>query len=213
MPKDIINYSNTIIYKLVCNDLDTKDCYVGHTTNFIKRKQHHKERCINPNNNKYHLKVYQIMRENGGWDNWSMIEIEKYNCNDSNEARARERYWYDILNSKMNDKIPLRTKEEFKKMKSENDKRYRLKHKEELKIYREKNKEKIIIQRKERYENNKEEILQKTKEYRDKNKVEINLKNKLVHTCVCGSICRLAEISRHYKTKKHQEFVNQNITE
>ena len=212
MPKDIINYSNTIIYKLVCNDLDIKDCYVGHTTNFTKRKQQHKERCINPNDNKYHLKVYQIMRENGGWGNWSMIEIEKYNCNDNNEARARERHWYDILNSKMNDKIPLRTKEEFKKMKSENDKRYREKHKEELKIYREKNKEKITIQRKERYENNKEEILQKTKEYREKHNEEIKFNKGALHTCVCGINYTHSHKTRHEKTKKHQEFIqNQNI--
>ena len=38
MPKDIINYSSTIIYKIVCKDLNVKDIYIGHTTNFIKRK-------------------------------------------------------------------------------------------------------------------------------------------------------------------------------
>jgi hypothetical protein len=63
------------------------------------------------------------------------------------------------------------------------------------------------MQRKLRYENSKEEILLKQKEYKEKHKEETNLKNKLVHTCICGSICRLAEISRHYKTKKHQEFL------
>jgi hypothetical protein len=207
MPKKDIDFSNTIIYKLVCNDVNITETYVGHTTNFTKRKASHKERCNDINGKKYHLKVYQIMRQNGGWDNWSMIEIEKYNCNDNNEARARERYWYELLSSKMNDKIPLRTKEEFKKMKSENDKRYREKHEEELKIYRENNKEKLAMQRKLRYENSKEEILLKQKEYKEKHKEETNLKNKLVHTCICGSICRLAEISRHYKTKKHQEFL------
>ena len=31
-----------------------------------------------------------MIRENGDWNNWSMIEIEKYPCNDDNEARARE---------------------------------------------------------------------------------------------------------------------------
>ena len=84
MPKEIIDYSRTIIYKIVCNDLNVKHTYVGHTTNFIKRKQQHKKRCINPDNQKYHLKVYQIMRENGGWESFSMIEIEKYNFNDNN---------------------------------------------------------------------------------------------------------------------------------
>jgi hypothetical protein len=26
---------------------------------------------------RYNLKLYQIIRANGGWDNWDMIEIEK----------------------------------------------------------------------------------------------------------------------------------------
>ena len=29
------------------------------------------------------------MRDNGGWQNWSMIEIEKYPCNDQQEATKR----------------------------------------------------------------------------------------------------------------------------
>ena len=38
MPKKEINYQNTIIYKIRCKDLNIKDVYVGHTTNFIQRK-------------------------------------------------------------------------------------------------------------------------------------------------------------------------------
>jgi hypothetical protein len=41
MPKKNINFSKTIIYKIVCNDLTITDVYVGHTTNFIKRKAKH----------------------------------------------------------------------------------------------------------------------------------------------------------------------------
>ena len=39
-----------------------------------------------------------MIRKNGGWENWCMIEIEKYPCNDKNEAKARERYWLETLN-------------------------------------------------------------------------------------------------------------------
>ena len=46
MPRKEINYLNTIIYKFVCNDLNIKDTYVGHTTDFIKRKATHKSHCI-----------------------------------------------------------------------------------------------------------------------------------------------------------------------
>ena len=118
MPKKIINYQNTIIYKLVCNDLNITDIYVGHTTNFIKRKQCHKHLCYNPNDNRYNLKVYQMIRENDGWDNWSMIEIEKYPCNDNNEACARERYYYELLNAELNTRCPTINKEKIKAHKS-----------------------------------------------------------------------------------------------
>jgi hypothetical protein len=76
MPKTIINYQNTIIYKLVCNDLNVDNVYVGHTTDFVNRKRSHKERCTDPNSKKYHCKVYKMIRENEGWNNWSMIEID-----------------------------------------------------------------------------------------------------------------------------------------
>ena len=113
MPKKIIDYSKTIIYKLVCNDLNIKDIYIGHTTNWIKRKQSHKERCTCPNSKKYHLKVYQIMRDHGGWENWSMIEIEKYPCNDQQEATKRERYWFETLSANMNILNPNKNKKEY----------------------------------------------------------------------------------------------------
>ena len=39
MPKKNIDYSKTIIYKIVCNDLNIIDVYVGQTTNFTKKKK------------------------------------------------------------------------------------------------------------------------------------------------------------------------------
>ena len=94
MPKTPIDYSKTIIYKIVCKDLSVKDLYVGHTTEFVRRKSNHRYICCNPEQKKHSLNVYQIIRDNGGWENWEMVEIEKYPCSDSNEARGRERFWY-----------------------------------------------------------------------------------------------------------------------
>ena len=37
MQKVEIDYSNTIIYKIVCKDPLIKDVYVGHTTNFVQQ--------------------------------------------------------------------------------------------------------------------------------------------------------------------------------
>jgi hypothetical protein len=103
MTKCIIDYSNTIIYKIFCNDVNITDLYVGHTTNFIKRKYQHKILCNSSNK----IKIYDIIRENGGWDNWTMIEIAKYNCKDSTEARIREQEHYDLLKPTLNTINPI----------------------------------------------------------------------------------------------------------
>jgi hypothetical protein len=110
LPKD---YSKNLIYKIVCNDLSIKECYVGHTTDFTRRKQSHKSKCHNEKGIHYNLKVYKTIRENGGWINFSMIEIEKYPCKDDNEARAKEREWFERLNSSLNTFYPVRSKQEY----------------------------------------------------------------------------------------------------
>jgi hypothetical protein len=102
MPRVPIDYGKTIIYKIVCNDLSITECYVGHTTDFARRKSCHKNACTNEKHKMYDLKIYKAIRENGGWENWCMITIEKYPCKDVYEACARERYYYEQLNSNLN---------------------------------------------------------------------------------------------------------------
>jgi predicted GIY-YIG superfamily endonuclease len=46
MPRKAMDYSKTIIYKIQHED-NEELVYVGHTTNFIKRKNGHKSRCNN----------------------------------------------------------------------------------------------------------------------------------------------------------------------
>ena len=142
MPKKDINYSKTIIYKIVCNDLNITDVYVGHTTNFIKRKAKHKSNCNNINSKAYNLKIYNTIRNNGGFENWSMIEIEKFqDCNDINEASARERYYYELLNAKLNTNCPARNDKAY----YQDNKEYK---KEYIKKYYGKNNDKINAQKK-----------------------------------------------------------------
>jgi predicted GIY-YIG superfamily endonuclease len=74
------DYSETIIYKIVCKDETITECYVGHTTDFPQRKIQHKESCTNPLSRCYNLKVYEFIRANGGLDNWNMVEIIKCPC-------------------------------------------------------------------------------------------------------------------------------------
>jgi len=103
MPKEDVNYSNTIIYKICCKDETINDIYVGHTTNFIQRKYSHKIACNNLNNS---LKIYNAIRSNGGWENWDMIEIAKYSCKDVTEARIKEQHHYNELKVCLNTNPP-----------------------------------------------------------------------------------------------------------
>jgi hypothetical protein len=109
----VINpYANTVIYKIVCNDLNVKKGYIGHTTDFKARKQQHKSQCNLIVGKKYNYNLYKEIRANEGWDNYSMLIVESYPCNDSNEAREREQEYYKKLDSSLNTRNPYNTFDE-----------------------------------------------------------------------------------------------------
>ena len=145
MPKLPIDYSNTIIYKLVKNDdYDNASIYIGSTTDFIRRKNKHKSDCNCVTSKSYNDKKYQYIRDNGGWEEWNMIEVEKFPCNDKREAEAREEYWRCHFISQLNTKRAYRTVEQRKQYDIEYQK-----------IYYENNKGKKLEQQKKYYYNKK----------------------------------------------------------
>ena len=209
MPRKDIDYSRCIIYKIVCNDFNVKDLYVGHTTDLVKRRSRHKSTCNNPNDPMHSVKIYTIIRENGGWDNWSVIVVDNFiGCKNAEDARTRERYWFEQLNASLNSIRPLITEDESK----EYDKQYREDNKEKLcninKEWRELNKEKIIQKNKLYYECNKEQILEKDKIYKIKTRDRVKEWERQQYECQCGSSFRLYEKSRHNQSKKHQSYLN-----
>ena len=107
MPKTIIDYSNTMIYKITCKDPQVKDVYVGHTTNFVQRKYAHKQSCINDKAANHNCKLYQAIRNNGGWNNWFMEIIGVFNCKDHYEARKKEQEYFDLLHATLNSIEPI----------------------------------------------------------------------------------------------------------
>ena len=97
MPRKQIDYSKTHFYKIVCKDISITDCYVGHTTDFTKRKNHHKRNCYNQKSKNFTNYVYQFIRENGGWDNFDMVIVKIQECENSLEARRIEREFVEQL--------------------------------------------------------------------------------------------------------------------
>ena len=195
MPRKPIDYIETHFYKIVCKDFNIKDCYVGHTTDFKRRKSDHKKHCYMENDKHYNIKVYKFIRENGGWDNWEMILLKTENCENGMVARSRDRFYKEQEHSTLNHNVPSRTNAEYVKENEERLKKYRQNyyyenieykkqqmkeyretHREEKKIndkeYREKNKEQVRLSKQQWYEKNKEKVKQRVKENREKKRLE-----------------------------------------
>jgi hypothetical protein len=196
MPKTKIDYSKTIMYKIVCKDINIKQSYGGHTTNLIKRKYCHKSSCNNINSKKYNLYVYKFIRENGGWDNWEMLWCYDFPCNSKREVLLEERNFIEKEKFELNSYRPYTTEEEKKKYIKENLKKYRKENKEKVKEkakeyrekvkekakeYRENNKEKAKEQQKQFYQKNKQKILEKQKKYNEEHKEKIKEYQKKYH--------------------------------
>jgi hypothetical protein len=197
------DYSKCVIYRLCCKDLNIKELYIGSTCNFTRRKCGHKSRCHNENDPKYNCKVYKFIRDNGGWDNWDMILVEEYPCENKPQKIQRERYWYEELKADLNKECPGRDKKEW----------YKTNRDEVLvkcKKYNETRKEEIKKYSKEYYETNKEYLSEKRKEYYETHKEKINEEKKETITCECGSVFRKDAIRAHERTKKHLDFINKN---
>lgn len=104
------DYNNSIIYKLCCSDVSIDDIYVGSTTNFIRRKHLHKQSCTNEKNINYNIPVYKFIRENGGWENWQMVQICAIQCENKRQLETEERKYIENLGATLNIKIPTREK-------------------------------------------------------------------------------------------------------
>ena len=185
MPKTPMDYSKCSIYKIEHFENESL-VYVGHTTNFNKRKGRHKSNCMNENGKAFNFKLYQMIRDNGGFDRFKMIEVEKYPCKDNREAERREDEIMKELKASMNTYKSFRTDEERKKY-----------NKEYNKEYNEKNKE-YIKDRKQEY----------NKEYRETNKEIITKKLKEKVNCQCGCVVTKHHKARHERNTKHINLMN-----
>ena len=112
-------YNNGLIYKIVCKDPSIKEIYVGSCCNFTRRKCEHKSICNNPNTKAYNHYKYQFIRDNGGWNNWDMIEIKKYPCETKRELELEERNNLELLGGSLNKSIPTRSQPEYQQTNKE----------------------------------------------------------------------------------------------
>ena len=146
-----------------------------------------------------------MIRDNGNWENWNMIKICDYPCNNRRQAEHKEDKYMLELKANMNMVRASRTQQEYRddnkdKIKEYN-KEYRDDNKDKIKQWRDNNKEKD----KEYRENIKGKKKEYDKEYRENIRDKINEKN----TCGCGCVIIRNNSKRHERTKKHMDLINQ----
>ena len=188
---------NYFVYKLF--NPDYPEFYVGSTKDMKARKRNHKTDCNNPNGPRYNFKVYEYIRSNGGYDSWN-YEILEHIRNSINvvELRNVERKYIEELKPSLNIDIPNRTKKEWRQDNKEQILEYN-------KQYRQNNKEQIKENYKQYYENNREHF----KQYYENNRESIAEKRNQKFNCiVCGGKYTKKHKTTHFKSRKHQNFIN-----
>lgn len=98
------------IYKICCKDLSISDQYIGQTINFDNRRFSHFLSSFYKTN-----KLYDFIRDHGGWSNWKMSIIKQYpHCNDKYELSRLEHYWWKTLGGLLNSNKPGSFKENYR---------------------------------------------------------------------------------------------------
>ena len=191
----MVNYQNSKIYRIVCNT--TGLTYYGSTcekTLALRLSKHKSNFNDFLKGNFSYVTSFEILKNN----NYEIFLVENYPCNSKDELHARERYYIEN-NECVNKFIPNRTIKEYYEA-----------NKEKYAEYREQNKEKLQEYIKQYREQNKELIKEINKQHYEENKEVIAEKRKQPYTCACGSVFRIGDKSIHFKSQKHQKYLEQN---
>ena len=191
------DYQNSKIYKIICNI--SNQVYIGSTTqpNLSKRLTGHKnayKRYIEGKNESY-ITSFKILEQN----NYDIILIENYSCNNKDELKARERYFIEN-NECVNKVYPGRTQKEYQEINKEIIK-------EKNKEYRENNIELIREKEREYARKHKED----KKKYRLENLDKFKQYNTQKEICECGSEYNLYKKKRHEQTNKHLNYIKNKM--
>jgi len=222
-----------IFYKISCIDKNIDYSYIGSTKNFRRRKCEHKNVCTNEASKKYNYQLYQTIRENGGFDNWTMSPIGKGIFENRLDALIEEQNYINYNNTTLNTNRTFNTIEDYhnyhKQYRYDNyehikesnklyyethkdeikelNKKYRETHREEIsekkKIYNETHKEEISEKKKKYRETHKDEIKELNKKYREAHKEKIKARSAEKTTCECGGCYTYAHKAEHFKSKRH----------
>jgi len=208
-----------LVYSITCNE--TGEVYVGSTASDLnKRMIEHRSNCkrFDDGKSKTGCSAFNIVRR----DNYKVTALEHMEYEGLNELHQRERHYISELGAINTMRRPNISKEEkkqnykewsqtesAKQSKSQRDKKYRNgpKREELLEKKRERSKANYDPEKSKAYREGekREELLEKKRAQHQKNKE--NGKCDSIQ-CECGGTYTFVSKARHFKTKKHLDFIN-----
>ena len=143
-----------------------------------------------------------------------MVLIQTEKLSNSLEARKREREHMEELKPTLNILSAYRSEQDLKQYKQ----RWARENEEHVKEYKQnwnmENKDRISECRKEQYRTDKrDEVLARSKKYYHDNIEERRQTRNRLCSCICGDTYTYANKKRHERTKKHQEYLNNQANE
>ena len=193
-------YEHGKIYKIV--DVGLNKCYYGSTTEPLSKRMERHRRCY-----KQYLESgkvdtnSRILFSEYGIENCKIFLVEDFPC-DTKEQLLRREGEYIRNNACVNKQVAGRTHKEYH---DEFNDYLKVKQRERI----QRNKAQIRAQSKEYRETEKEHIKERGKLYYQQNKESILEKQSKPFYCDCGATCVWGRKARHFRTKKHQEYMKQ----
>ena len=87
---------------IIKDNNNEEEFYIGSTTRFSSRKSHHKKNTNNKVSKKYWCKLYQYIRANGNWDNFTMVILEEGECEDRKTIKQKEQEFINNMKPSLN---------------------------------------------------------------------------------------------------------------
>ena len=163
------DFTNCYIYHIKSKDGVVH--YVGSTSNLNSRKSKHKYNCSHENNPHYHFDIYQYIRNNGGFDAFSIVPIRKIeNVTNKTDLLIAEQTEMEKHSGLKNMKGSYLSEEERAEKMREHAKIWAKNNPEYKRNYKENNPEKIKEKDRKYYQAHKEKINEYQRQYRLKKK-------------------------------------------
>jgi len=125
---------------------------------------------------------HMFIREHGGWEDFDMVLVENYPCNNKHELHARERHHIQELKANLNRQIPTRAKQEFY-LEHRDPAKQRVTHRQYYETHQDECKER---QKRGRNEDPERFKAYDHKKY-EKNKESIKARKSVLEQCECGN--------------------------